>query len=83
VDATHVAVAGPASQPRRVHLRRSLEAVQGPNPSEDGPWADWVPKRDSSRLGSHSYGTSLREGFAFWIPAPSAGARSLGGSGPG
>jgi hypothetical protein len=37
VDATPVAAAGPASQPRRVHWRRSLEAVHGPNPLEDGP----------------------------------------------
>ena len=32
VDATHVPAAGPASQPRRVHFRRSPEAVYGPNP---------------------------------------------------
>jgi len=35
------------------------------------------PKRDASRLGSHSYGRSPSEGFAFLIPAPAAGARSL------
>ena len=32
VDAPHVPAAGPASQQRRVHLRRSPEAVHGPNP---------------------------------------------------
>ncbi len=56
----------------------------------DAPSADWVrvptgsvspvgalPKRDASRLGSLSYGSSLIQGFAFLIPAPSACARSL------
>ena len=36
----HVPAAAPASQPRRVHWRRSPEAVQGPNPLADGPSAD-------------------------------------------
>jgi hypothetical protein len=31
----------------------------GRTPLENGPSADWVPKRDASRLGSHSYGRSL------------------------
>ena len=49
----------------------------GRTPLEDGPWADWVPKRDASRLGSLSYGRSPIQGFAFLIPAASACARSL------
>ena len=32
VDATHGPAAGPASQQWRMHLRRSPEAVHGPNP---------------------------------------------------
>ncbi len=34
LDATHVLAARPGSQQRRVHLRRSPEAVHGPNPFE-------------------------------------------------
>ncbi len=49
----------------------------GRTPWADGPSADWVPKRDVSRLGSHSYGTSPIQGFARLLPASSAGARSL------
>ena len=37
VDAMHVPAAAPASQQCRVHLRRSPEAVHGPNPFADGP----------------------------------------------
>ena len=62
----------------------------GRTPFADGPSADWVrvptgsvspvgalPKRDASRLGSLSCGRSPIQGFAFLLPAASAGARSL------
>ncbi len=41
VNATHVSVAGPASQQRRVHLRRSPEAVGFPN-AIDRVWGPFM-----------------------------------------
>ncbi len=41
VDATNVTAAGPASQPRRVHWRRSLEAVGFPN-AIDRVWGPFM-----------------------------------------
>jgi hypothetical protein len=67
---------GPSARTRR---RSSIPTMPRPLPTFSG--GGWVPKRDASRLGSQSYGTSPIQGFAFLIAASSAGARSLGGSG--
>ena len=51
VDATHVPAVGPASQPRRVHLRRSPEAVGFPNAIDrvGGPFLGRIPLEDGPR----------------------------------
>jgi hypothetical protein len=48
---------------QRVHLRRSSEAVHGPNPFRRRPISGF-PRRRGGRL----YGTSPIQGFAFLIP---------------
>jgi hypothetical protein len=72
VDATHVPAAGPGSQPRRLHFRRSPEAVHGPNHLRRQPISGF-PRRRGGRL----YGKSQIQSFAFPFPASSACARSL------
>jgi len=46
---------------------------------EDGPSAEWAPKCRIPHLGagSHSYGRSVIQGFAFMTAASSACARPL------
>jgi hypothetical protein len=56
VDATHVPAARPASQQRRVHLRRSAEAVHGPNPFCRRPIGGFLRKGSDSGLRLPDFG---------------------------
>jgi len=69
VDATHVPAAGPASRQRRVHFRRSPEAVHGPNPFGRRPIGGFLRKESRPEASPSGFRPPPLVPGLFWFRA--------------